>query len=107
MQPVKDRFRGALLGALIGDCMGAYWESAPWIGTHSIEDVKGKIRDQVERALAGKTPRLSYTDDTALTFAMAESLVECKKYNAVAMAKKYVGGFHLTYVGYCITKQVH
>ncbi|KAL5471447.1 hypothetical protein EMCRGX_G029566 [Ephydatia muelleri] len=93
MQPVKDRFRGALLGALIGDCMGAYWETAPWIGTHSIEEVKGKIRDQVERALAGKTPRLSYTDDTALTFAMAESLVECKKYNDVAMAKKFTETF--------------
>ena len=88
VQNVKDRFRGALLGALIGDCMGAYWERASWAGTHPIEDVRTKIRDQVERALTGRTPPLSYTDDTALTFAMAESLVECKKYNDVAMAKR-------------------
>ena len=90
MQSLKDRFRGTLLGALVGDCMGAYWERALWLGTHPIEDVKAKIRDQVERASSKKTPLLGYTDDTALTFAMAESLVECKKYNAAAMAKKCV-----------------
>ena len=91
MQTVNnDRFRGTQLGALIGDCMGAYWESMDWVGTHPIEEVKAKIREQVQHVLAGRTPRLHYTDDTALTFAMAESLVECKKYNDVAMAKKYV-----------------
>ena len=89
LQPwLKDRFRGALLGALIGDCMGAYWEKTLWLGTHDINEVKAKSRDQVARVLSGKAPRLYYTDDTALTFAMAESLVECKKYDSIAMARK-------------------
>ena len=57
---------------------------------HPIEEVKAKIKDQVECALSEKTSPLGYTDDTALTFAMAESLVECKKYDEAAMAKKCV-----------------
>ena len=32
-------FAGALVGALIGDCLGCYWEMMSWKGTHPLEKV--------------------------------------------------------------------
>lgn len=61
-----DRFRGALVGALAGDALGAAFE-----GHHG--PVPG---DLVRQHLADGT-RVSYTDDTAMTIAAAESLLAC------------------------------
>jgi poly(ADP-ribose) glycohydrolase ARH3 len=64
-RPALDRFRGALLGALVGDCLGAPFEGH-----------QGPVpRQRIEQVLAG-SDRLRYTDDTAMTIALAESLVE-------------------------------
>ena len=27
---------GAIVGALVGDCLGSYWEIGSWVGTHPI-----------------------------------------------------------------------
>ncbi len=80
--------RGALVGALVGDCLGAYWETQSWIGTHPIEMVREKIVEQVQQTKSGKGPVITYTDDTALTFAVAESLVECRGIDEENMARK-------------------
>ena len=80
--------RGALLGALVGDCLGAYWENQSWIGAHPIEKVRERIREQVRQTKSGKAPVITYTDDTALTFAIAESLVECKGVDEENLARK-------------------
>ena len=85
---LKSRFRGAMVGALIGDCLGAYWETQSWKGTHPIEAVKEKIEEQIRQTTSGKAPVISYTDDTALTFAMADSLVKCSRFDARHMAKR-------------------
>lgn len=62
----RDRFRGALVGALVGDAIGAAFE-----GHHGPVAAK-----RLRRHLDADTPA-SYTDDTAMTIALAESLLAC------------------------------
>ena len=76
------------MGALIGDCLGAYWEMKPWAGTHPLNEVEEQIVEQVRQTKSGKAPAISHTDDTAMTLAMARSLVDCKDFNPADMAKK-------------------
>ena len=85
----RDRFRGVIVGALVGDCLGAYWERQSWRGVHQLSKVKEKIAAQVEEALCKKGPVISYTDDTALTLALGESLVECDGLNPAHFAQRY------------------
>ena len=87
---VRNRFKGALVGALIGDCLGAYWETQSWTGTHPIEWVKEKIGEQIRQTTSKKAPVISFTDDSALTFAVAESLAECERFYAQDMARRLV-----------------
>jgi poly(ADP-ribose) glycohydrolase ARH3 len=84
---LRNRFRGAIVGALIGDCLGAYWERQSWKGVHSLEKVKAKIADQVLET-RHSAPLISYTDDTALTLALGESMVECGKFEPAHCAQK-------------------
>ncbi|MGE5635610.1 MAG: ADP-ribosylglycohydrolase family protein, partial [Nocardioidaceae bacterium] len=60
-----DRARGALLGAFVGDALGMPFEGMP---PASIPE-----RVEMENARRG---RGTYTDDTQMTIALAESLVE-------------------------------
>ena len=89
MAALRNRFRGALLGALVGDCMGAYWETGSWKGVHPIEDVRERIKEQLRQTQSKKAPVITYTDDTALTFALADSLIQCGKFDAEHLAKRY------------------
>ena len=77
------------MGALAGDCMGAYWEIQSWQGIHPIEDVKRRMDEQIRQTQSKKAPVITYTDDTALTFALADSLVECGNFDANDMARRY------------------
>jgi ADP-ribosyl-[dinitrogen reductase] hydrolase len=65
---LRDRFRGALIGLAVGDAIGA---------TNEFKRRKDcDVRDMV----GGGPWRLrpgDYTDDTAMAFALADSLVEC------------------------------
>ena len=61
---LRDRFRGALVGAVVGDALGAPFEGHP--GPVPAEHL-GRLDD------GGGT--LRYSDDTALTFALGESLL--------------------------------
>lgn len=58
-----DRYRGALVGTAVGDALGA-----PVEGRHS---PRGYVA-----TLDSRSDDLRYTDDTAMTIALAESLVE-------------------------------
>ena len=87
-ETLRSRFRGALVGALVGDCMGAYWETQSWQGIHPIENVKRRMDEQIRQTQSKKAPVITYTDDTALTFALADSLVERGKFDAEDMARR-------------------
>jgi poly(ADP-ribose) glycohydrolase ARH3 len=61
---LRDKFRGTLIGAVVGDCLGA-----PFVGH------PGPVPStDIERVAHAFGP-LSYTDDTAMTAALAESLL--------------------------------
>lgn len=62
-----DRSRGALLGTLVGDALGMPLEGAP-----------PGVRGRVEEMLEARAGRGTGTDDTQLTVALAEALLEAE-----------------------------
>lgn len=70
-----DRFRGAMIGVAIGDAIG---ELA--FGISSV----GQLQ-----ALAASVTTLRYTDDTAMTIALAESIVESGSIDAEEAGRSY------------------
>ncbi len=85
---LRQRFKGALSGVLVGDCFGAYWESKSWKGVHPLVEIKQKMEDQLKQTKSKKAPLVYYTDDTALTLALGDSIMECKKFDARHFAHK-------------------
>jgi poly(ADP-ribose) glycohydrolase ARH3 len=71
MDPILAKFTGCLIGTAIGDSLGARREGSP----ASVES-------------ADLAPR--YTDDTALTIAVAESLAECRQFHYWHMAERFL-----------------
>lgn len=67
-------YAGSLMGTAIGDSLGAQWE-----GSSEIQEI-GYIG-----------PR--YTDDTAMTIGVAESLIACKGFNGEDMAGRFVENY--------------
>ncbi|XP_071792704.1 ADP-ribosylhydrolase ARH3-like [Asterias amurensis] len=89
---LKSRFRGSLVGAVAGDCLGAPYECGtqlPEGGTLMSEVVKfmqnlGKNIDKE------KGRKFAFTDDTAMARSVAASLIHCKgKYDARDMARRF------------------
>ncbi|XP_046384990.1 ADP-ribose glycohydrolase ARH3-like [Ischnura elegans] len=82
---MASKFRGCMLGVLVGDCLGFPYE----------DDVKPSyvvlqnFFDTLESSTV-KAPRLIYTDDTAMTHCIAESLIKKKEVDARDLAKRFV-----------------
>ncbi|MEX2529945.1 MAG: ADP-ribosylglycohydrolase family protein [Gemmatimonadota bacterium] len=66
--PLRDRFRGALLGTLLGDALGMPVEGWP---AALIRRELGEVREMHEARLGAGT----YTDDTQMAGALAEGLL--------------------------------
>jgi poly(ADP-ribose) glycohydrolase ARH3 len=62
----RDKYRGAMVGAAVGDAHGAPFEGRD-----------RPVPSGEFEALVDRPHMLSYTDDTAMTIAMAESLIRC------------------------------
>ena len=80
-EQVRKKFLGSLLGAALGDAVGASWEGRRMAAEHEIELV------------ASVSHPLRYTDDTHMTIGMAESLVECGGFNGPHMAGRFVSNY--------------
>ncbi|HEV2070859.1 MAG TPA: ADP-ribosylglycohydrolase family protein, partial [Acidimicrobiales bacterium] len=78
----RSRFRGALLGVVVGDALGAPLEGHP--GPIPAERVRALDEDHVE---------LLYTDDTAMTIALAESLLERGELDQDHLAARFVAHY--------------
>jgi len=74
---LHDRFCGVLLGVAVGDALGA-----PFEGLRSVAP------EDVARLASGTRP-LSYTDDTHMTLALAESLVACAHFDGQHLARTF------------------
>ncbi len=78
---LTQKFRGALVGAAVGDALGARFEGAPSV-----------TLPELERLERDPGP-LRYTDDTHMTIGMAQSLVERKGFDGAHMAALFATRF--------------
>lgn len=78
-----SKFRGALIGSLVGDCFGAPFESL------ASKTNSGSVLELIERMSKDETKVLSYTDDTAMTIATCESLIKNKGLDPRDLARGY------------------
>ena len=80
-EDIATKFRGTLVGAAVGDALGAPFEGAPRV----------KLTD-LER-LARESGPLRYTDGTHMTLGMAQSLVERRGFDGAHMAAVFASNF--------------
>lgn len=83
---LRDRFRGCLAGAVVGDCLGAVFEGSYWNRVVELAVVQKLTRSAAEGKL--KSSQLAYTDDTAMARCVARSLIACQEFNATDMAER-------------------
>uniref|UniRef100_A0A6G1SE58 ADP-ribosylhydrolase ARH3 n=1 Tax=Aceria tosichella TaxID=561515 RepID=A0A6G1SE58_9ACAR len=76
-----SKFRGALIGVLVGDCFGAPFER--------ISANPASVLEIIERMSKDEQNVLSYTDDTAMTIATCESLIRNKGLDSRDLSKEY------------------
>jgi len=69
--PVREKFVGALMGTFVGDALGMPVEGWTW---RRIRQQYGEVRQMLPARLGAGT----YTDDTVLMIALAESLLACE-----------------------------
>ena len=85
-QVMRSKFRGCLIGALIGDCIGSPFEGESQV-------MKGMLNAFFSKLLVESNQRAlqiySYTDDTAMTKSVAESLSEHNSFNAADLATRF------------------
>ncbi|XP_033339094.1 ADP-ribosylhydrolase ARH3 [Megalopta genalis] len=89
---LRSKFRGSMLGALIGDCLGNPYENERLL-TAGMRLVLQRSLDKLEGP-PFKAPVMQFTDDSAMTYSLAKSLVEKKKLDAVDLAKRFVKRYY-------------
>lgn len=84
MSRMLNKFRGTLVGALVGDCLGSHYEGVsrilPW----------AEVTDYTSTKIKDSRGLISYTDDSAMTRAICKSLTEQKKYDNRSMAQEFM-----------------
>jgi ADP-ribosyl-[dinitrogen reductase] hydrolase len=92
----RDRYRGAMLGLAAGDALGTTLE---FQRPGSFEP----ITDMVGGGPFGLEPG-EWTDDTSMALCLAESLLECRGFDAVDQMRRYVRWVddgHWSSTGFC------
>lgn len=83
MADLKSRFVGAILGAAVGDALGASYEGASGGTLRKVKDLTSAYRP------IGGYPVGQYTDDTQLTLAIAGSLAERGALDGEDIARRF------------------
>lgn len=89
---LKSKFRGSMLGALIGDCTGSPYDNGDQL-TSGMKLVLQKSFDKLEGP-PFKAPVVQFTDDSAMTYSLAKSLIDRKELDVVDVAKKFVKRYY-------------
>ncbi|MCA1699839.1 MAG: ADP-ribosylglycohydrolase family protein [Actinobacteria bacterium] len=82
VQSEIDRARGALLGTFVGDALGMPFEGAP----------PAEIPERLTM-LDARLGRGTYTDDTQMAIALAESLLDCGGIDADALGRAFAAAY--------------
>lgn len=83
---IRDRIRGCAVGAAVGDAMGMPLEFGP-----------ARSPDRLEREmLPGRLPAGSFTDDTEMALALAESLLASWGLDPADLAQRFVAWYKAT-----------
>jgi len=93
---VADRYRGAMLGLAVGDALGTTLEFSPPGSFAPIDDIVG--------GGPFRLPAGAWTDDTSMALCLAESLVECGRFDAADQMRRYVRWYREGYMsstGHC------
>jgi poly(ADP-ribose) glycohydrolase ARH3 len=85
MSRVLDKFRGTLVGALAGDCLGRFYEGLSFQPI-PINEVKDFIAKKVQEA---DPSSIVFTDDTAMTRVICRSLIEKQGFDDEHMAYEF------------------
>ena len=80
-----DRFRGCMVGAVIGDCLGSPVECQFWEGI-PISQVLSLFKAYQEPGHA----ELNYTDDTAMARQVADSIIAMRSVDPTNLAQRFV-----------------
>lgn len=84
---LKTKFRGSMLGSLVGDCLGGPFEGDEF--THGIINTVQKCFDKLDGPYF-KSPYRSYSDDTVMTKGTAQTLIDKPAVDYKYMAQLYV-----------------
>ena len=96
IEPELDRCRGALLGLALGDALGV-----------PVEFMRPGTFDPVTELMGGGPHGLmpgEWTDDTSMALCLAESLIQCRGFDAEDQLRRYVRWWrngHLSSTGMC------
>ncbi len=74
---LRDKFRGAILGCFLGDAFGSGFEGMD------------PDRAMFHMSILAKKNVRKYTDDTDMTLALAESIIQCGKIDPEDIAKQF------------------
>lgn len=77
-----------MLGTFVGDALGMPFEG------HSHHTIKSQF-NRVCKMMEVRLGKGTYTDDTEMMIAIAESLIACKGFNGPHMAQCFLDNFHL------------
>jgi poly(ADP-ribose) glycohydrolase ARH3 len=76
-ETLQDKFRGAILGCFLGDAFGSGFEGMD------------PQRAMFHISLLSKKSTRNYTDDTDMTLALAESIIQCGKVDPEDIARQF------------------
>ncbi|XP_037550668.1 ADP-ribose glycohydrolase ARH3 [Nematolebias whitei] len=79
-----SRFRGALVGAVLGDCVGGEFEGAEEVPMESVVQHLNSLDDETKR-----NGILEYSDDTAMTRCVVQSLLGRAGFDERDMARRF------------------
>ena len=83
-----DRFRGCMVGAVVGDCLGSPVECQFWDGI-PIAQVKKLFKDYQ----GSNHEQLQYTDDTAMARQVADSIIAMRSVDPQNLAQRFVNEY--------------
>ncbi|XP_050047972.1 ADP-ribosylhydrolase ARH3-like isoform X2 [Dermacentor andersoni] len=106
---LKAKYQGCMVGALIGDCLGSPFEEIPFrdvLPTSQLPRFLWRIRRKLVKAddMAGRRFTVDpdhefggyykFTDDTAMTHTLAESLLDCGGFDPTVVARRFTEDFY-------------